>query len=77
MKTAFAKLTVAILALALTTGGCYAQAMGGSGSGGGRKQHQQKAEKPAAQTPKVDEKAYNAAIKRLPDKPFDPWLNAR
>jgi hypothetical protein len=35
-----------------------------------------KAEKPAAQTPKVDEKAYNAAIKRLPDKPFDPWLNA-
>jgi hypothetical protein len=51
--------------------------MGGSSSGGGRKQHQQKAEKPAAQTPKVDEKAYNAAIKRLPDKPFDPWLNAR
>jgi hypothetical protein len=77
MKTTFAKLTVAILAFALTTGGCYAQAMGGSGSGGGRKQHQQKAEKPAAQTPKVDEKAYNAAIKRLPDKPFDPWLNAR
>ena len=74
--TTFAKLTIATLALALTTGGCYAQAMGG-GSGGGRKQHQQKAEKPTAQTPKVDEKAYNAAIKRLPDKPFDPWRNAR
>ncbi len=75
MKGAFGKITVTILALALTTGGCYAQAMGGSG--GGRKQHQQKTEKPAAQTPKVDEKAYNAAIKRLPDKPFDPWRNAR
>jgi hypothetical protein len=75
MKGAFGKLTLAILALPLLTGDCYAQPMGGGGPGGGRKQH--KAEKSAAQTPKVDEKAYNAAIKRLPDKPFDPWLHAR
>jgi hypothetical protein len=75
MKGAFGKITVGILAVALITGGCYAQAMGGGG--GGRKQNQQKAEKSSAQTPKADEKAYNAAIKRLPAKPFDPWLNAR
>ena len=39
--------------------------------------HQQKADKPTAQTPKADDKAYNAALKCLPNKPFDPWRGAR
>ena len=72
MKWAFAKPTVSILAVALLTESGYAQTTGS----GGRK-HQQKEDKPAAQTPKVDEKAYNAAIKSLPNKPFDPWQGAR
>jgi hypothetical protein len=76
MKAASAKLVIAILAAALLAQSCYAQAPGGGGSGGGRK-HQQKADKPASQTPKVDEKAYNAALKSLPNKPFDPWRGAR
>jgi hypothetical protein len=50
---------------------------GGSESAGGRKQHQQKADKPTAQTPKADDKAYSAALKSLPNKPFDPWHGAR
>jgi hypothetical protein len=29
------------------------------------------------QTPKADDKAYNAALKSLPSKPFDPWRGAR
>ena len=77
MKSAIAKVVITILATMLLAEGCYAQAVGGSGSGGGRKQHQQKADKPAAQTPKADENAYNAALKRLPNKPFDPWHGAR
>ena len=68
-----AKLIITVIAAALLTETCYAQATGS----GGRKQHQQKADKPATQTPKVDEKAYNAALKSLPDKPFDPWRGAR
>jgi hypothetical protein len=76
MKSAIAKLIITIMAAALLTESCCAQATGG-GSGSGRKQHQQKADKPAAQKPKVDEKAYNAALKSLPDKPFDPWRGAR
>jgi hypothetical protein len=76
MKSAIAKLIITIMASGLLTESCYAQATGG-GSGSGRKQHQQKADKPAAQKPKVDEKAYNAALKSLPDKPFDPWRGAR
>ena len=73
MKSAIGKLMITMLATMLLAESCYAQATGG----GGRKQHQQKADKPAAQTPKVDEKEYNAALKSLPDKPFDPWRGAR
>jgi hypothetical protein len=76
MKAAMAKLIIIIMTAALLSQNCYAQA-GGSGSGGGRKQHRQKADQPAAQTPKANEKAYNAALKSLPDKPFDPWRGAR
>jgi hypothetical protein len=76
MKSAIAKLIITIMATVMLTESCYAQATGGGGSSGGRKQHQ-KADKPAAQTPKPDEKAYNAALKSLPNKPFDPWLGAR
>ena len=75
IKAAMAKLIITIMMAALLTQNCYAQA-GGGGSGGGRK-HQQKADKPTAQTPKADDKAYNAALKSLPNKPFDPWHGAR
>jgi hypothetical protein len=51
-----------------------AQGMGGFG--GGHK-HQQKTDKSDPQKPKVDDKAYNAALKSLPDKPYDPWRDAR
>jgi hypothetical protein len=44
--------------------------------GGGHK-HQQKTDKSASQKPKADDKAYNAALKNLPDKPYDPWQGAR
>jgi hypothetical protein len=77
MKSAIAKLIITIMTAAMLTESCYAQATGGGGSGGGRKQHQQKADKPTAQKPKADEKAYNAALKSLPNKPFDPWRGAR
>jgi hypothetical protein len=70
-----AKLIITIMTVALLTQNCYAQA-GGGGSGGGRK-HQQKADKPTAQTPKADDKSYNAALKSIPNKPFDSWHGAR
>jgi hypothetical protein len=76
IKAAMAKLVIAIMTVALLAQNCYAQA-GGGGSGGGRKQQQQKTDKPTATTPKADEKAYNAALKSLPNKPFDPWRGTR
>jgi hypothetical protein len=37
-----------------------------------------KADKSTTQTsPKADEKAYNATLKSLPNKPYDPWLGTR
>ena len=77
MRFAIARLIVAVLALVLLVESAHAQAMGGGSGGGGRKQHQQKADKTDAQKPKVDHKAYNAALKSLPDKPYDPWRGAR
>jgi hypothetical protein len=76
MKPAIGKLIITVLATVLLAENCHAQATGGS-SGGGRKRHEQKADKPATQSPKANEKAYNAALKSLPDKPFDPWRGAR
>jgi hypothetical protein len=43
----------------------------------GLKRHEQKTDKSTTQTPKANDKAYNAALKSLPDKPFDPWRGAR
>jgi hypothetical protein len=76
MKSAIGKLIITILATAMLAESSYGQATGG-GSGGGRKRHEQKADKPTAQTPKADEKAYNATLKSLPNKPFDPWRGTR
>jgi hypothetical protein len=64
------------MAIALMTAGAAAQSMGSGGFGGGHK-HQQKSDKTAEQKPKVDEKAYAAALKTLPDKAYDPWHGVR
>ena len=77
MRSAIGKLIITTLATVLLVEICYAQATGGGGSGSGRKQHERKADKPSAQTPKADEKAYKVTLESLPDKPFDPWRGAR
>jgi hypothetical protein len=61
-------------AFGLTTINAHAQGMGGFG--GGHK-HQQTTDKSDPQKSKADDKAYNAALKTLPDKPYDPWRGAR
>ena len=74
MRFAIARFLLAAFLAALLAGSAQAQSPGGFG--GGRK-HEQKSDKPAAQKPKVDEQAYKNALKKLPDKPYDPWHNAR
>jgi hypothetical protein len=67
----------AALAVALMATSAQAQG-GGMGGGGGRHQKQQKTDKPASTASKADEKAYNAALKLIPDKKApDPWGNMR
>jgi hypothetical protein len=53
--------------------------MGGMGGAGGGRHHgqQQKDAKGAPPKPKVDEKAYNSALKGIPDKPYDAWHGVR
>jgi hypothetical protein len=74
MRFAIPRFILATLLVALLIESTHAQATSG---GGGRKQHQQKTDKTSAQKPKADDKAYNAALKSLPDKPYDPWRGAR
>jgi hypothetical protein len=51
---------------------------GGMGGGSGGRHHQQGQDKTAdAPKPKVDEKAYTAALKQLPDKQYDAWHGVR
>jgi hypothetical protein len=73
------RVTVAVILLAsaigLATLDAHAQGMGGPGGGGHK--HQQKTDNSDPQKPKADDKAYNAALKSLPDKPYDPWQGAR
>lgn len=66
--------TVTVLALLATP--VYAQmGMGGGGMGGGGGRHQKTNDKAAPAKPKVDEKAYKAALDKIPDskEKFDPW----
>lgn len=79
---AIAPLLAAALTMALLAQGAHAQSLGGdgggsSGGGGGRKQHHAKTDKDATPKLKADDKAYGAALKSLPNKPYDPWHNAR
>jgi opacity protein-like surface antigen len=78
-------LAAAVVALTITCVQAQdAGAMGGTGGGGmggmgGGRHHgqKQKNDKAAQPKPKVDEKAYNAALKGIPDKPYDAWHSVR
>ena len=75
MKT----LTVTAALLALLVVPANAQ-MGGGGMGGGGGRHQKSDDaKTEDKKPKVDEKAYQEALKRIPDpkEKYDPWSGAR
>jgi len=76
MTRAIETFVVAAFAVALMISAANAQ-QAGSGSGGGRKHHEQKTDAAASTAPKMDEKAYNAALKSLPNKAYDPWSGTR
>ena len=64
-------LTIAAVALALLTLPAYAQL--------GDKRHRGDAKNSEQKRPKVDEKAYKAALERIPEpkEKYDPWGVAR
>jgi hypothetical protein len=64
--------TVAAVMLALIAVPAYAQM-------GGGKRHQQGDDKKTEKKPEVDEKAYKAALERIPEpkEKYDPWGVAR
>jgi hypothetical protein len=76
MTRAIGTLVAAAFAIASLVSVANAQ-QGGSGSGGGRKHHQQKSDTAASTAVKADDKAYSAALKSLPNKPYDPWAGTR
>jgi hypothetical protein len=63
-------LTVVAVALALVTAPVYAQAHRPRGDDN---------KKTEEKKPKIDEKAYNEALKRIPEpkEKYDPWSGAR
>lgn len=65
-------LVMAAAVLALTVASVQAQ------MGGGRR-HQQDSGQKSDNKPKVDEKAYKAALERIPEskEKYDPWGGAR
>ena len=74
------RMLIAGLALALMTAAAQAQMspqqnqMNGAsrlGQSAGREGEDKK------DKPKVNDKAYNAALHNLPDKPYDPWHGVR
>ena len=69
MKT----LTVAAALLALLVLPAQAQ------MGGGKRNHDDSSKKTEDKKPKIDEKAYNEALKRIPEpkEKYDPWSGAR
>jgi hypothetical protein len=76
MTRAIGAFVVAAFSVALLISAAQAQ-QAGTGPGGGRKHHEQKTDSAASTTLKADEKAYNGALKSLPNKPYDPWSGTR
>ena len=76
MRRAIKIFVVAVFSVAFIVPAAKAQ-QAGIGPGGGRRHHERKADAAASTTPKADEKAYNAALKSLPNKPYDPWFGTR
>jgi hypothetical protein len=68
------RVVIAAIAIALLILPAQAQMGGGMGGKGGRGHHSQ-AQKTEAPKKKVDDKAYKAALDRLPDKKVDPWAD--
>ena len=69
---------VMLLAFAISSATVGAQAQGIGGNMGGGHKHQKQTDKTDPQKRKADDKAYNAALKSVPDKPKpDPWQGAR
>jgi hypothetical protein len=64
---------------ALGMASVYAQGMSGLDNGGRGKDRKKAPAKTEEQKPKVDEKAYDAALKSVPDKSdkADPWKGVR
>jgi hypothetical protein len=75
MTRAIGAFVVAAFSVALLISAAQAQ-QAGTGPGG-RKHHEQKTDSAASTTLKADEKAYNGALKSLPNKPYDPWSGTR
>jgi hypothetical protein len=61
--------------VALTLMAASAQAQMGGGSPGGRQPFDKRSSNGPKDPPKpkADDKAYNSALKSLPDKQYDPW----
>ena len=70
------RLLITMLALAALTASAQAQSGGGLGAGHGKHGRSQ-AEKGDPQRPKIDDKAYNAALRNIPDKKYDTWHGVR
>ncbi len=80
MRNGLLKILAAGLFVALFAAGAEAQGVGGTngmGNGFGGHHGQKNAKKPDPPKPKVDEKAYRAALKQLPDKKYDAWGGVR
>ena len=74
MRIGAIKILGAALALSVMVAGAQAQM---SGAPGGSHQpfdkRNQKSSDRDPPKPKADDKAYNSALKSLPDKQYDPW----
>jgi hypothetical protein len=72
MKSVIVRCVVAATAIAVLFTSAQAQ-----NAGGGHKGHQQSAAASTPHAPPADDKAYNTALRNMPDKPYDPWHGVR
>jgi hypothetical protein len=70
------RILIAAMAIMLSTA-VAVHAQDGGGMGGGHRRHQQTSDKSEPKKSRADDKAYQAALKNLPDKPYDPWSSMR
>jgi hypothetical protein len=77
LRSLLAMTAIAFLSFSILAQNAHAQGMGGMGGGRGKQRQPDTQSSTKDKPAKADEKAYQNALKSIPEKKVDPWGSMR